>query len=182
MEYSRTRDVLQPTRGTAKSAGIDFYVPAFTETFKNDLFKKNDHLHRLYMNSANIRELIDEKNIIPLYPKDRILIPSGIKVKIPKDHVLIGFNKSGVSSKKGLDILACVVDEDYQGEIHISIVNTGNDTITIEPQEKIIQWILLPVNYSKPEEVKLEELYSEETERGAGGFGSTDKPIGTELR
>jgi dUTP pyrophosphatase len=170
MKYSRIRNVLAPTRGTEKSAGIDFYMPLFDEKFINDLISKN-----YWLDVSFAKEYLLETKKIMLQPQERILIPSGIKVNIPKGHVLIGFNKSGVSSKKGLDFLACVVDEDYQGEVHISLVNTGNDCVEINEHEKITQWVLLPVNYSKPEEVKLEELYLETTERGAGGFGSTDK-------
>ncbi|MFA5397885.1 MAG: hypothetical protein WC346_17880 [Methanogenium sp.] len=170
MKYSRIRSVFPPTRGTEKSAGIDFYMPEFNEEFVDDLMNKNN-----WLDSPMMKEYLLQAKKILLVPHQRILIPSGIKVNIPTDHALIGFNKSGVSSKKGLDFLACVIDEDYQGEVHISIVNTGNESIYIIENEKLVQWILLPVNYSYPEEVKLENLYSKVTERGDGGFGSTDK-------
>lgn len=69
----------------------------------------------------------------------------------------------------------CVVDEDYQGEVHIHMTNVGKEPVTIAPGDKIVQFILLPVLYAQPVEVPIEELYEQETERGAGGFGSTDK-------
>ncbi|HBY64819.1 MAG TPA: dUTP diphosphatase [Acholeplasmataceae bacterium] len=112
---------------------------------------------------------------ITLEGGERALIPSGIRAQIPEGHALIFFNKSGVGSKFGLDILACVVDEDYQGEIHLNVVNTGNDTVYIGPGMKLVQGVLIPVLYSKPMLVSDGELFTSETERGAGGFGSTNK-------
>ena len=177
MKYSRIRDVLQPTRGTEKSAGIDFYIPKFTETFVNDLVNKNPEI---FVESI-IPILIENKTFL-LAPQKRILIPSGIKVEVPLNYALIAFNKSGVSTKKGLDVLACVIDEDYQGEIHLSLVNTSNDAIFIKEHEKIVQFILIPVLYAPLIEVNIETLYDEVTARKDGGFGSTDAPIGSELR
>lgn len=70
----------------------------------------------------------------------------------------------------------CVVDADYQGEIHINLFNSGNGSqpVCISPGEKIVQGILLPVKYDMPVNLGLDNLYQEETGRGAGGFGSTD--------
>ena len=108
-------------------------------------------------------------------PQHRILIPSGIHVRIPHGYMLKAEDKSGVGVKKGLKYLGGVVDETYQGEIHICIFNTGNDVVHISPGEKLIQFILIPVLYSETEEVdNLEELYkNHNSNRGSGGFGST---------
>jgi dUTP pyrophosphatase len=160
MKYIKIRDVKSPSRGTSQSAGIDFYIP----------------------NDWNNGEPYQ------LEPGRRLLIPSGIKLKVPDGNVLIAFNKSGIATKTGIIVGACVVDEDYQGEIHLSVINTNqpyeyyNGTeyvnysavVTINPGEKIMQFVILPVNYSEPTEVEtLEELFPEESERGTGGFGST---------
>lgn len=159
MKYTKTRDVKSPCRGTKLSAGIDFFVP-------NDW---NWGIERV------------------IQPGERVLIPSGIKVNVPTGHALVAFNKSGVATKTGLIIGACVVDEDYQGEIHLSLINTNNSreifaegtyvkldgTVAISPGEKLAQFILLPVNYAMPEETGADKLYVEDTERGEGGFGST---------
>lgn len=103
-----------------------------------------------------------------------ILIPSGIKVRVPKGYALIAFNKSGIATKKKLDVGACVVDEDYTGEVHIHLINTGNYDVVINSHDKIVQFILLPVNYAGVMEVD-QHYYDSfgETERGSGGFGST---------
>lgn len=145
MKIAKTRDVKTPTRGTNQSAGLDFYIP-------NDFEE------------------------IVLAPGERALIPSGIKANVPEDMALIAFNKSGVASKLGLCKLAEVVDEDYQGEIHISVVNTNTapfGNVTLSPGQKIIQFVLIPVDYRIPIEVEENELFSETTVRGTGGFGST---------
>lgn len=159
MKYTKIRDVKSPSRGTSQSAGIDFYIP-------NDF-------------NAGLPQAIP--------PGGRALIPSGIKVNVPSGYALIAFNKSGVASKTGLIVGACVVDEDYQGEVHLNVINTNveheifaegvyvreSGYVTIKPGEKLTQFILLPVNYENPIEVGIDELYEETTERGEGGFGST---------
>ena|SRR6056297_3156587 len=109
-----------------------------------------------------------------LLPTQSVLIPSGIKINIPKNHVLIMLNKSSIAAKKRLLIGAQVIDEDYQGEIHIDLHNVGARNITLKPGMKITQGILLPVNYASPEEVPIENLYTKKTKRGSGGFGSTN--------
>jgi len=152
MKFTKIREVKSPSRGTPQSAGIDFYIPD-------------------QWNAGVAYELA---------PGERILIPSGLKLNVPAGNVLIAFNKSGITTKKGLIVGACVVDEDYQGEVHLSIINTNQSNgkhhpsfITLVPGEKIMQFILLPVNYEGVEEVTIENLYEGTTERGEGGFGST---------
>ncbi len=106
-------------------------------------------------------------------PGESIFIPSGIKVDVPSSHALIAFNKSGVALKKNLSIGACVVDEDYQGEIHLHLYNFGLESTTITPGEKLVQMVLVPVLYETVEVVDESVLFQKSTDRGAGGFGST---------
>lgn len=108
-----------------------------------------------------------------LRPGENALIPAGIKMEVPKGHALIAFNKSGVASKKGLQVGACVIDEDYQGEVHIDMHNVSDKTVTIEPGEKIVQFLLIRVDYCTVEEISTDEIHAVATERGQGGFGST---------
>lgn len=195
MNFAKVRTVKSPNRGTSKSAGIDFYVPQvwdeeneefikeFDEQFEKDLAAKNQH-DSITWNNDGIR----------LYPHQRVMIPSGIHVNLedvirvfnmidtPMGRINLRFgimltahNKSGVGTKKGLDRLAEVVDEDYQGELHISVVNTSNNMILIAPGDKLIQFIEEPVILTEPKEVPIGALYTNTTERGDGGFGSTDE-------
>ena len=144
MKISKIRNVKTPTRGTAGSAGIDFYVP---DDYPRDL--------------------------CTIQPSERFFIPSGIKANVPEGYALIAMNKSGVALKKGLLVGACVVDSDYQGEIHLHLVNTTHKHVTIEPGEKLTQFLLIPVDHCSITVVEEDGLFTEETTRGSGGFGST---------
>ena len=144
MKISKIRDVKTPTRGTPGSAGIDFYVP-------------NDYPE----------ELCEVK------PLERYFIPSGIKANVPEGFALIAMNKSGVALKKGLTVGACVVDSDYQGEIHLHLINTSDSTVRIKPGDKLTQFLLVPVDHCDIEVVDAESLFTTQTTRGSGGFGST---------
>lgn len=144
MKVSRIRDVKLPTRGTGGSAGIDFYVP---NNYPDSLSTIN--------------------------PGERFFIPSGIKANVPRGNALIAFNKSGVALNKDLMVGACVVDSDYQGEIHLHLINVGNEPVTILPGEKLVQFLLIEVDHDIIEEVKESELFPRASFRGEGGFGST---------
>lgn len=161
LRFAKVRDVKSPERGTAKSAGIDFFVP-------NDFFATQ------------------------VEAGEDLLIPSGIRVDIPEGYMLLGADKSGVSTskqavvdagrnpKKGAFISptiigAKIIDEDFQGELHIHIINVGKFPIMVRPGMKISQFILVPVDYCALQEVPVDELFAETTERGAGCFGSTNK-------
>lgn len=106
-----------------------------------------------------------------LRPGESVNIPSGIKVQVPRGYALIAFNKSGVASKQGLTVGATVVDEDYEGEVHLHMINVSNSNQVIISGQKLVQFLLIPVFYDEIEEVQ--ELAKRNTQRGAGGFGST---------
>ena len=109
-----------------------------------------------------------------LHPKQDVLIPSGIIVKLPPNTAMIAFNKSGVATKHKCLVGACVVDNDYQGEVHIHLINTGIYPVNLTPGMKIIQFVVLSVISCKVKEVaSFEDLYKSSTQRGSGGFGST---------
>jgi dUTP pyrophosphatase len=108
-------------------------------------------------------------------PGGKILIPTGIKVNIPKGTMFQVCNKSGISAKKGLLVGACIVDSDYQGEMHLNLWNVSNVAVNIASGTKLAQMILVPILFPTMEEVKEEDLFNEETQRGTGGFGSTGK-------
>ena len=106
-----------------------------------------------------------------VWPGKSILIPSGIKAQVPEGYALIAFNKSGVATKEGLGVGACVVDEDYEGEIHLHMINVGDKVVDIVPGQKLTQFILIQINYSDVQVVQ--EFPTRHSERGSGGFGST---------
>ena len=108
---------------------------------------------------------------VTLNPGQSVLIPSGIKAQVPRGYALIAFNKSGVAVKQGLSVGACVVDEDYEGEIHLHMINTSDKEQVVATGQKLVQFVLVPVSYFDVEEV--DGLPQRNTERGSGGFGST---------
>ena len=107
-------------------------------------------------------------------PGDSILVPSGIKIKIPDNYCLIAFNKSGLASKYCLQVLACVIDSGYQGEIHLNVINLGHNKLSIYPGMKLVQFILLPTPAVELNEYMSGTLYMTGSARGKDGFGSTD--------
>jgi len=170
LKYTKIRQVKSPVRGTSVAAGIDFFVPT---SIDKETFEK-----KCNTTNCNVYSECDDNGMITkikLQPGESVMIPSGIKMKVPHGHALVFMNKSGVGAKKQLDVLACVIDEDYEGEVHINLVNSGKNTQYIEAGDKIVQGLILPINYAMPEEIgTVEELYANsDSSRGEGGFGST---------
>ena len=111
---------------------------------------------------------------VTLNPGESVLIPSGIRARLPLHTALIAMNKSGVATKKRLQVGACVVDCDYQGEIHIHVFNTGLNPVEINSGDKLVQFLLTPIIKAKLIECETEDqVFPAQTERGSGGFGST---------
>jgi len=162
MKFYLTRNVKKPQRGTPESAGIDFFVPKFNQTFIDDFLEKNQTM------SIDLKE-----KTIEIGPGERVMIPSGVK-SIFEDHsALIAFNKSGVATKLGLIVGAAVVDSDYTGEIHISLINSSKTSyIRITEDQKIVQFLHIPIQIQP---IEFLDDFDRQTERGDGGFGSTDK-------
>ena len=166
IKFLKIRDVKSPVRGTAEAAGIDFFVPNYNTQFSVDFREKNSEI-----DYAVFKDVME----ITLAPGQRVLIPSGIKTWMTPGTALIAANKSGVASKKGLIFGAQVVDSDYAGEVHISVINTSDEYVIIETGEKLIQFIHTPVLLTPPEEVD-EYMFNalhDKSQRGEGGFGST---------
>ncbi len=104
----------------------------------------------------------------------RALVPTGIAIALPSaETVGLVYARSGLAVKHGLTLSNCVgvIDSDYTGEIRVGLVNLSDTPYTIQPGERIAQLVIAPVLL--PEITEVAEL--EETERGAGGFGSTGK-------
>lgn len=109
-----------------------------------------------------------------IWPGESINIPSGIRARIPRGCALIMFNKSGIATKYQLQVGACVVDEDYQGEIHLHVMNVGKEPVILKPGMKLVQGLVMPIVYAGVEVLESEdELFQKPTERGTRGFGST---------
>lgn len=104
---------------------------------------------------------------------ETLLIPTGLALEIPKGYAGLIYARSSLGTKRGLAPAnkVGVIDSDYRGEIGVVLHNHGKMAQTIEPSERIAQMLITPVLTPAFEEVA--ELT--DTERGAGGFGSTGK-------
>ena len=111
---------------------------------------------------------------VTVMPHECVKIPTGIAIALPSP--LFGafiFARSGLSINHGLAPANCVgvVDSDYRGEVLVGLVNQFNEPYTIEPGERVAQLVIMPVSLMDTQEC--DEL--DDTDRGAGGFGSTGK-------
>lgn len=104
-------------------------------------------------------------------PHETAKIGTGVAIQPPKDTFGAVFARSGLAAKQGLRPANCVgvCDYDYTGEYIVALHNDSNEERTIEAGERIGQVVFIP--YVNVSFVEVDEL--EETERGAGGFGST---------
>lgn len=116
----------------------------------------------------DISSVADE--VIP--PNKRAIIPTGIRLVIPAGHYIRVAPRSGLAAKKGISILAGVIDPDYTGEVKVILMNHGDEEFVIRSGDRIAQLVLercsTPLSYEIPMEREVQE-----TERGANGFGST---------
>ena len=110
---------------------------------------------------------------IVLGPLERAMIPTGLYVELPAGYELQVRPRSGLAIKHGITVLNTpgTVDADYRGELRAILVNLSNEPFEIKPGERIAQYVV--ARHEKVEWEVVEEL--SETERGAGGFGSTGK-------
>lgn len=114
---------------------------------------------------ANIEEPV------VLGPLERAMIPTGLFIALPDGTEAQIRPRSGLAAKHGISVLNSpgTIDADYRGEIKVILVNLSNEPFVINPGERIAQMVV--ARYEKVEWDEVEVL--DETERGAGGFGST---------
>lgn len=120
----------------------------------------------------DLRACIDEG--VVLRPGSTELIPTGLAIYIEDPgYAAVILPRSGLGHKHGIVLgnLVGLIDSDYQGELMISAWNRGDTEFVIEPGDRIAQLVVLPVQQVKFELV--EEFTN--TERGAGGFGSSGR-------
>lgn len=109
----------------------------------------------------------------PVYlaPGARIAIPTGLSISIPAGYEAQIRPRSGLAFRHGLTVVNApgTIDSDYRGEIKILLINLGAETIEISHGMRIAQMVIAPVVQASLQEV--DSL--SDTDRGAGGFGST---------
>lgn len=134
-------DAILPTYGSAEAAGADLYA------------------------------CLDEP--VTIAPGETAWIPTGIALEVPKGCAGLVYARSSLGVKRGLAPAnkVGVIDSDYRGEIRVVLLNHGKEVQTVEPGERVAQFIITPV--LTPRYVEVDAL--SDTDRGTGGFGSTGK-------
>lgn len=115
---------------------------------------------------------IDEN--ITLAPQQLVIVPTGIAIELPDSGcAAFLYARSGLGVKHGICLGngVGVIDSDYRGEVCVGLCNVSDKPYVIAPRERIAQMVIAPV--FTPDVVEVSEL--SDTQRGAGGFGSTGK-------
>lgn len=108
---------------------------------------------------------------VTLEPMQRRVVGCGFAVEIPSGCVGLLFPRSGLASKRGIALANSVgvIDSSYRGEVCAALINLSYEAVTLEAGTRVCQLVVVP--YVPCELVPADEL--SDTERGAGGFGST---------
>ncbi|MBT4100512.1 MAG: dUTP diphosphatase [Gemmatimonadetes bacterium] len=119
----------------------------------------------------DLRALLQEP--LELSAGERALIPTGMKIEIPRGFEGQVRPRSGLALKRGLTVLNApgTIDADYRGDVGVILVNLSTETQTIDPGERVAQLVFAPV--TRCEWQAVDELG--DTQRGEGGFGSTGR-------
>ena len=120
----------------------------------------------------DLRACVDSTTVIE--PGQTVLVKTGLAIYI-QDTGFAGMilPRSGLGHKHGIVLgnLVGLIDSDYQGELMVSVWNRSQTAFSLEPGERLAQYVLVPVVQAEFEQV--DEFVA--TERGAGGFGHTGK-------
>ena len=122
--------------------------------------------------AVDLRAALEENETVTLAPGEMAMIPTGLAISPETtDVVAVIAGRSGLGVKKGVTLSNSigVIDSDYRGEISVGLINHGSEPFEIKRGDRIAQMMFLPVltaNFLVTETL-------DETERGAGGFGST---------
>jgi dUTP pyrophosphatase len=108
---------------------------------------------------------------LTLKPGERLLVPTGVAIALPEGYEAQIRPRSGLAAKNGVTVLNSpgTIDADYRGEIKVILTNLGTEPFTIERGMRIAQMVIAA--YSRVDWNLVDTL--DETDRGAGGFGST---------
>lgn len=110
-------------------------------------------------------------NEICLPAMSRIILNTSLNVAVPERHFGFIHDRSGLAAKHGLTILAGIIDEEYRGDVKVVIFNSSWEDYYIKHEEKIAQFITIPVDLDRY--IEVDSL--EETDRGSLSFGSSGR-------
>ena len=120
---------------------------------------------------ADLYALAGEDIVIP--PHKTVMIHTGLAMELPEGYCGLIFARSGIATKRGLAPAnkVGVVDSDYRGEFMVALHNHSDESATVAGGERIAQLVITP--YLRAEFTESDSLT--DTDRGAGGFGSTGR-------
>lgn len=120
---------------------------------------------------ADLYACLEEE--VTIAPGETAWIPTGIALEVPKGCAGLVYARSSLGAKRGLAPAnkVGVIDSDYRGEIRVVLLNHGKVPQTVVSGERVAQFLITPV--LTPPYVEAEEL--SQSDRGAGGFGSTGR-------
>jgi len=121
----------------------------------------------------DLRAAVPDDAPITLKPGERAMVPTGLTIALPARHEAQVRPRSGLAAKHGVTCLNSpgTIDADYRGEVKVILINHGQEPFVIKRGERIAQMVIAPV--TRAELVQVETL--DDTQRGAGGFGSTGR-------
>ncbi len=124
-----------------------------------------------YSAGADLYACLEES--VTIEPGKTVMIPTGLSMELPVGFVGLIYARSSMGVKRGLAPAnkVGVIDSDYRGEFMVALHNHGELSQTVENGERIAQLVIAPV--FTPGFTEVETL--SDTQRGAGGFGSTGK-------
>ncbi|MDF1608344.1 dUTP diphosphatase [Hoeflea sp. YIM 152468] len=119
----------------------------------------------------DLRAAVARDRPLEIAPGGRLAVPTGLIMEIPAGFEGQVRPRSGLALKSGITCLNApgTIDSDYRGEVKVILANLGTETFTVSRGMRIAQLVIAPVVQAR---IHLREAVSE-TERGAGGFGST---------
>ncbi len=120
---------------------------------------------------ADVTAAITQGSPITLHTGERAMVPTGLTVAIPEGFEIQVRPRSGLAAKFGIQVVNApgTVDSDYRGEVKVLLLNMGFEPFVINRGDRIAQLVIAPVHQIAWQEVDA----LSETERGAGGHGST---------
>lgn len=121
----------------------------------------------------DLRAAVPEDQPMTLMPGERALVPTGLTIALPPRHEAQVRPRSGLAAKHGVTCLNSpgTIDADYRGEVKVILINHGQEPFVIKRGERIAQMVIAPVTRAELNVVGT----LDETQRGAGGFGSTGR-------
>lgn len=149
---------MQPEQGTAGAMAFDFFAP-------------KDYI----VPAARLEDNPEVDPVVDYLQVGSTIINTLVSVRLPEGCAMILGSRSGLAAKHNITVEAGWIDNDYRGTIGVVLYNHGATPRVIKAGDRIAQGMLVPVLTPRIVSVEYGQADASETERGAGGFGSTGR-------